>query len=390
MSKQHSKYANITHANTQKEDDNIDEDLRQYLYSEAIAQKQEVTNDFVTSKKAPPSVMNPFDFPSLKTKGPMATQEDNIAAFEAPVYTNGFNTFFGEEDHIEDDENVELATAKKQHSEFSEQILAALEERFNQFAMTDPETPKLINTDTELDNPIFRFNYPDIITDPNFVFKNPMVKTLTSKLTFTVYLTNIFSPSQFYFQYGDESLFVLMNYLYDFYSQLPPGDLVVSVESIKPGLTVVAKMSESWLRAQVVDVPDSNGDTKLFFVDFGVVNSTNVSNLRYLLQRFTCTPKKALRGSMVGVAPQKAQDNWSILSRQAFVELVDNKKLCATIRFYREEDDVYELELSSRVNSPILIAEMFASGGFAEIKNIEENSPYAIPLPIADQKIFAA
>lgn len=389
MSRIANKYTSKTLADNQKDDDVIDEDLRQYLYSDAIARREEVKDEVKTSKKAPPSVMNPFDFPSLKTKGPTATQEDN-ATFEAPVYSNGFNTCFGE-DHPEEEENVDLAAAEKQNSfEFTEQILAALEDRFNQFTMAEPETPKVINSDTVLDDPLFRFSYPDIIVDPNFVFKNPKVKSLASKLTFTVYLTNIFSPSQFYFQYGEESLFVLMNYLYEFYSQLPPGDLVVSVKSIKPGLTVAAKISESWLRAQVVDVPDVYGDMKLFFVDFGVCSSTKVSNIRYLLQRFANTPKKALRGSMVGAAPQKAHDNWPVLSRQAFIGLVDNKKLCATIRFYREVDDVFELELSGRVNSPISIAEMLVSGGFAEAKNIGESFPYAILMPIADQKIITA
>lgn len=338
----------------------IDDAELQYIYSEVVGQKETDEEPQPREPVQPPSVQNPFDFPSLPTKGQQVTH---------PVE--------------EENDSDEAEAAAYQY--YSEPTVTEIEEQFKQMEMKEEEHLERI----DLDDPIFRNNYPDVIEDPSFTIPSPKIKTLSNKLHFEVHLTVVYSPSQFWFQYGDESLYVLMNSLYEFYSKLPRGDLVISAQNLKPGLMVAAQINDSWHRAQVIYEPNEDDEVRLFFVDFGTHDLIHICNVRYLLKRFSNAPLKALRGSMVGACPKYNEDEWNISARKEFYDMVSDQKLYATIRFHREDDDVYDLELTSQINS-LYVADIMIHQGLADHEEVIESFPFAIPLSIADNKLTVA
>lgn len=232
--------------------------------------------------------------------------------------------------------------------------------------------------------------HPEVISDPNFAIPNPKIKQLFRKIMFEVNFTEIDSPSHFWFQYAEKSLDLLMNNMHDTYSILAPDELAVKVEELKVGLVVAAKVFDAWHRAQVALEPNTNGEALLFFVDFGTISMVNVSKIRYLLKGFGEEPVKALRGSMVGVCPKDPANGWSHDALKSFINLTTENKIFASIRFHRENENIFELDMNEQVPSSVNIVEALIDQGFAQPEEIKQSLPYAILLPTGDIKIYVA
>ena len=320
------------------------------LYSEAL--KSEVNEKEVIQKFDPPRVQNPFDFPSLPLKA-----EDNLE-HQADRYE------------------------EPQPAEANAKVSVEISENWKSIKK---EAPRFISR-IALDDPLLRSLFAEVVTDPKFVIPRPKLKILANRLAFEVRLSVIYSPSQFYFQYGEASLNTLVSNINNFYSTLSDDELVMSdVTLSQPGLIVAAKFLNIWHRAQIMFDPNMSDKVQLYFVDYGTKESVDVADVRYLLKRFTAVPVKALRGSMVGVVPIDDYEDWGRYERRSFFDTVADKKLFASIVFHRKEIDVYELDLCENANMLNLIASVLIRKGLADPEAIDDSLPFAFPLPIADK-----
>lgn len=348
-------------------DEPLSSEEESYVYDRTFA---EVTAAEPKGKKAPEasaplSVKNPFDFPSLPAQNE-GTEE---------------HSDHDPEDHAEyssEEEEEEIGGLGQSSVEAAEEVL---EQMKNLTLKKSCSAHTLFYPKLDLDDPIFRLEFPPVVTDPNFKIPSPKLKVLAEKVVFEVNLTLIHSPAQFWFQYGDASLYFLMNRLKAFYSNLTDDDLYMSRATMQPGLVVAAKVMTSWHRVQVVNEPDSSGQVNLFFLDFGTYDLVHFSNIRYLLKTFAETPVKALRGQLVGVFPALSQGKWNYSACKAFFELVAQKKLFACIRSSSDDCEVCKLELTDKINSEMRICQALIRLGLAVASNAHETFPYAIPLP---------
>lgn len=301
----------------------------------------------------PPSVQNPFEFPTLPPKSGKKGGKEEPQQESHPIY-----------DYQDDYEHSDEHEPSGSSSNFEEDNFEGI----------------------NLDDPIFKIVYPEIIEDPQFEAPKPNIKTLTSKLMFDVHIIVVRSPWEFWFQYADQSINILMHRMKEFYDEMPEYDLLIPDDNMKPGLIVAAKVSDTWHRARVISGPDRFDDVRLFFIDFGTSDAVHASNLRYLVKFFGEDPVKALRGSLAGVCPKNGEDSWTPTTRQVFFDSVANKKLFATIRSYREDDETYEVELSEKIANWPGIGEQMFRRGFADREEIKSNFQYAVPLSYVPRK----
>lgn len=80
------------------------------------------------------------------------------------------------------------------------------------------EKPKLSDIDKEIsallpDDPIYLIEFPEIIQDCTYKIPSPLVRKTQANLHFELYISEVHSPTQFWFQYGEEHLEELMNYM---------------------------------------------------------------------------------------------------------------------------------------------------------------------------------
>lgn len=338
--------------------DDAEEEL-QYIYIRK-AEVKEVEPEAAkwVELKAPPKVHNPFDFPLL----PKQENEQHE----------------GEDEHQSEEESE----CEMEDGEGSDQEMESHEASMDKMIIGTGSEAR-VQRQRRLDSPIYRIEYPEIIQDCSFKIPKPKLKTFDYKLLFEVHMVVVFSPSQFYFQYGEQTIGALMNELNHLYSIIPKDDLVIDVTNIKPGLIVAAKVYDSWHRAQVMLKPDDRHNVMLFFVDFGTQIAVNVSDIRYLLKVYAVEPSKALRGSLFGICPKDEADEWEPFVRQQFFARVANKKLFATIKSYFEEGNVYELELNETVSGVMSVNEQMVLSKFADQEVTRETFPFAIPMETA-------
>ena len=63
------------------------------------------------------------------------------------------------------------------------------------------------------DDPIYLIEFPEIIQDCTYKIPSPTVRKTKADLHFELYISEVHSPTQFWFQYGEEDLEELMNYM---------------------------------------------------------------------------------------------------------------------------------------------------------------------------------
>lgn len=327
------------------------------------------------SKAAAPSVSNPFDFPSL-SKG---NSSKVLAEFE----------YHDEQEDQRDSEAFEHKEKKKEFINMAKLLENAPLQQQQQICEPRRSPKRLENLPPDanrLDNPIFRVNYPDVVTDPSAAIPKPMLFTLKKKVVFEVSLSNVYSPWQFWCQCTDRSLDSLTNRLNLFYGEIPPYDLVIGKRNMNQGLVVAAKVFGIWQRAQIAEAPKSNEAVFVFLVDVGIRVLIPTNDVRYLLKSFAKEPVKAIRGMLAGVRPKYGHD-WTESIRMFFFKIVAEKKLHASIRFHHEDEDVHELELSQYVSSSSDdIATLLTSFDLAD-RDSHNSESYFIPVPFSYQNI---
>lgn len=349
--------------------DSEDEEIvRQYTYSEAIGLQKREPQPWPQQNKhkkvEPPSVMNPFDFPSL----PLGKKQEG----------------FKEEEELEYESCTEYqGSFMSSQGGDEEPSVAEIEEHFKRLDMSEQAAASNVQyyPAIDLDDPLFRIEYPEVITDPTQSIPKPLIKPLDQKIFFEVHIMAITSPTRFTFQYDDESRYVLMNAVTNFYSKLPEDDLVISARNLKTGLIVAVNMCNVWHRAQVLSEPLQN-QVRVLFVDTGHSDSVSIKNIRYMLQRFIQYPVKSLLGSIAGIRPYFGR-TWTVEACESFFDEVADKKVFATIRNFRVSDGVFELEIITKMNKPIFIAEKLCQQRHADTTVIKESFPFGIPMSFA-------
>ena len=143
-----------------------------------------------------------------------------------------------------------------------------------------------------------------------------------------LYISHVESPSNFWIQQSCISLDLdnLMNDLMQFYCEGSGGEVVRRAED---GMQCVALFSEdeSFYRA-VVDKMLANNQCRVFFVDYGNSEVTNVSNLRVITDEFMKLPTIAIRCCLSGI------EEASCTSPEAtarFEDLTGEKELCGKV-----------------------------------------------------------
>lgn len=63
------------------------------------------------------------------------------------------------------------------------------------------------------DDPIYLIEFPEIIQDCTYKIPNPTISETKADLIFEIYISEVHSPTQFWFQYGEEDLEYLMNFM---------------------------------------------------------------------------------------------------------------------------------------------------------------------------------
>jgi Tudor domain len=166
---------------------------------------------------------------------------------------------------------------------------------------------------------------PLINKDVTF-FPQPAVIELRKNLKIKV--TEIVSPSEFWFQYNGELHHDIMNQLQAFYSTREHGELQIHAESMLyfKGMIVAAELNGIWHRARIVY---SKGDQiEVFFIDYGKTKTVHMSKLRYLLQHFASYSPQVVEGCMSAIKPLE-RSSWSYDAIQSFYKKVANKHINA-------------------------------------------------------------
>lgn len=328
----------------------------------------------VTPKEAPkPS--NPFDFPALPP-----TENDRPAEeSEEPESEYEDHRDFEED---ESDEEPEFAQAMSKFPTAGSQPSTSTSSLVVEEIKAAPKPVPRFEVD--LDDAIFRCCFPPVVEDPNFKISSPMIYFSSKQTSFEVHVSTVQSPHKFYFHYGDQDLFMLMNKMEKFYSQLSSDDLVIGVKSIRIGLVVAVKFDNTWQRAEVIAKPDVRGDVLLFLVDFGNKIRVQISTIRYLPVMFTFDPVKALRGAIIDIRPNYNTDKWHPSVNEKFFDMVSNQKLKATIRRYRQADNEYDVQLCVCYNKIWYnIGALLVQYGHAKVKEVGDNCVFGMPLPVS-------
>ncbi|SPP89278.1 uncharacterized protein LOC117590885 [Drosophila guanche] len=154
-----------------------------------------------------------------------------------------------------------------------------------------------------LDQKLPRFPmWPMENADPEFRFK--------------ILVTNVYSPFHFWFQFADnhfashlENLHLALN---DFYNREHINNLSVNQYRmptpqffLRPGYICAAQSNwGGWQRVRIVSTPQENAShVSVFYVDYGRLEQTSRSELRFLPQIYTTMPAMAIRGALTHLHP---------------------------------------------------------------------------------------
>ncbi|CAO1384464.1 unnamed protein product [Diamesa tonsa] len=233
------------------------------------------------------------------------------------------------------------------------------------------EKPKLSDIDKEIsallpDDPIYLIEFPEIIQDCTYKIPCPLVRKTQANLHFELYISEVHSPTQFWFQYGEEHLEELMNYMKDFYTELRKDDLSISPKNAKPGLIVAAFLFSKWQRAEILEEVDENNQLLVFFFDYGTKERIGLKNLKYLLETFSKIPRKALRGCLHGIKPKDGDATWKIKTSLVLLGKIEDKRMFGRVVNHRKEDNVFELIVKESVSDRYSLSDILIKEGYAD------------------------
>ena len=159
--------------------------------------------------------------------------------------------------------------------------------------------------------------------------------------TFPVVITQVDSPSKFWFNLQQSGYLDRVNNIMDMMNEFyrgVRGDMyrMSRADHLKPGNILAAEYEgKGFHRAVVIKVMNSSV-VKLFYLDYGTVDTQKVKHCRYLHVRFSKLPGQAIQARLWGVRPVGGGRRWDKghKARNMLVELADTLEggLIATIR----------------------------------------------------------
>lgn len=165
----------------------------------------------------------------------------------------------------------------------------------------------------------------------------------------TIFISEVNSPSQFWFQPGDST--ATLNQLHrdmkTLYGSLEV-DYTLAFGSFAPGLLVACNVEPAlpgWYRALVTETfGDTSEVVRLFFLDYGTVCNVYKKNCKILAQRFLQIPQLSYRGRL-GILPPGQQNFWTLQETIDFIHFIKDKKLIAKVVYYSAIDCSYVLDV---------------------------------------------
>ncbi|KAG5680824.1 hypothetical protein PVAND_010307 [Polypedilum vanderplanki] len=362
-------------------------------------------------------VQNSFEFPQLKrnvTKSTVqneSTNDNNVCSYrelisklsnenvmnEKLYLPNTINTYI-EENDSEDEEissnelelDEEQNNVQQEHKEEKQNkkeeryirtlssIVSSNDDDFNGldvFEFANSQNKKTNVTILPFNDKLFLMDYPDVVKGTSKKIRKANIKKLDHKHQFPIFITTIYSPTQFYFQYDEEGLNELMANIQEFYKSIPENSLIIELSDLVVGQIVAAKMDGVWNRSEVLSIKE-NGRIELLFLDFGVFLTRPITFIRYIPESFTLVPAKALRGSLYGIQSDRPSDQWSDDSRNFFFIKIKDKELHASIRAV-DKDGFYYLDIFETLLSKQSITEEMIENLYGKQKIVEDILPYA-------------
>jgi len=235
-----------------------------------------------------------------------------------------------EESIIDDDDDIEMMCKNQASKEEDSEI---------------EKLKKEVLSDLEIDDPILLMGFPEINCDPNY--KLSIEAAPKNFEVESIYVAEIYSPVQFWFQFESSDVQKMMEDLQADYTKLAEHDLQISDVNLKVGLIVACYVSDFglWHRAVIIKSINEKRQLRLFFIDYGTVGKATIKNVKYLFKSYLVYPRFSYRGRLAGVKPPNGALAWSENQVNKFIQHVANREMQATVVKYDEPNDVYELEL---------------------------------------------
>lgn len=218
----------------------------------------------------------------------------------------------------------------------------------------DDEGPRTVNemlASLPFDAPIFYNNYPPHNRDSSVVL--PKLNTEKSFKNQSIFITEINSPSHFWFQLEENyTLWIdmMQQKINKAYRRFKSKDLRISNQNYLTGLLVAAfhPIFKEWYRAQINIVKKKS--VHLFFIDYGTHVYIQKKYVKYLLNDFLEFPKACDRGRIYGVVPSDGKQTYSPQAMDLFITKLTDEKFLADLAHYDEEEDVYEMNVKFTKN----------------------------------------
>jgi tudor domain-containing protein 1/4/6/7 len=191
-------------------------------------------------------------------------------------------------------------------------------------------------------------------------------------------VTDVEDPYSFSCQIveNSEALLDMMDEIAKEYEDLKPGDL--QLQSSSSGYPCCSKFSEdvSWYRAVITKSSSvASGFLDVKFVDYGNTQTTPVSDVKDLKDKFLELPVQALDCSLHGIKPENNSSEWSADAKALFSKLTKNKHIVGLI-CGKNPDGKYKVKLVDTTGEmdmqvdQILIAAKYAEKTSDQLRNV--------------------
>lgn len=162
---------------------------------------------------------------------------------------------------------------------------------------------------------------------------------------YSVRVKYVRTPYKFWFQLDDKGKFNGMSEeLQNFYENLPDEELLIPETDIREKRACAARFEGRWYRGEIVsEVPDPDGDYKIFCLDIGNVAAVSPKSIKFLMKTFGTMPRQAYRGRLASVKPKHMR--WSRKSARKLMKFVDKLVLYAKVEHFNQEDNSHYLKL---------------------------------------------
>lgn len=136
-----------------------------------------------------------------------------------------------------------------------------------------------------------------------------------------------------------------------------------------PGLLCAARFNDLWHRAIIVDRMRSDRTIKVHFFDYGTTSSLALSDLQYLLLRYTELPAQAYRGALFGIQPPLLAKKWTRDSTYVFLDMVAEVMLYGRVIRIDSEERIVRLILvnTTRGADDLILHRVLLQRGFASV-----------------------